>query len=70
MRYDKNTKKLTPEEGMWLTQAELSDENVRTFSPFAYLPKESDKYIFTEWTEEQKQEWEREHPQPEPQENK
>ena len=54
-------KEIIANEGMWLTQATLEDETQRGFwkrlTP-AYSLSESD---FTQWSDEQKAEWEEEH---------
>jgi len=51
-------------EGMWLTQAILSNENERLFVKkvcgFGDL-----NTLYTEWTDEHKEQWEDEHPQEE-----
>jgi len=53
---------LIAKDGYWLTQANLENEAERNFwsrlSPAYSLTAED----FTEWSEEQKAEWEREHP--------
>lgn len=46
---------------MWLTQATLESEESRTFATEACGFGNLDE-LFTEWTDEQKEEWEREHP--------
>ena len=51
-------------EGFWLTQANLEDENNRTFGTRVCGYGDLDN-LFTEWSEEQKAEWEREHPRDE-----
>lgn len=52
------------QDGFWLTQAKIEDEAFRTFARkvCGYGDLEN---IFTEWSDSQKAEWEREHPQEE-----
>ena len=50
--------------GNWLTQAELEDEASRTFAKKVCGYGDLDS-LFTEWSDEQKAEWEREHLQEE-----
>jgi len=54
-----NTRKASA--GKWLTQATLEQEDSRTFATevcgYGNLAE-----LFTEWTDEQKQEWEQAHP--------
>lgn len=49
---------------MWLTQATLEDESTRTFAHRVAGYGDLDS-LFTEWTDEQKAEWEAEHQQEE-----
>lgn len=49
------------QEGFWLTQANLEDEANRLFSKKVCGYGDLDN-IFAEWSDEQKAEWEREHP--------
>lgn len=51
-------------DGFWLTQANLEDENNRTFGTRVCGYGDLDN-LFTEWSEEQKAEWERVHPREE-----
>ena len=51
-------------EGMWLTQATLSNENERLFVKKVCGFGDLDA-LYTEWTDEQKEQWEDEHPQEE-----
>jgi len=57
-----NTRQATT--GNWLTQSHIENEDERIFvknvSGFGDLDN-----IFTEWSDEQKAEWEKEHPQEE-----
>lgn len=66
MTFDPITRRFTPDAGLWLTQATLEDENARIFSQLMFLGINDTPDNYVEWTDEQKQEWEREHPQPEP----
>ena len=53
--------RVTPEEDMHLTQNhELSEDEQRLFCCSAYELTEADCAKWTEWTEEQKVEWEEE----------
>ena len=66
MTYNEQTRELLPAEGMWLTQAKLENEKQRTFSAFAYLARKENMVDFAEWSEDQKEQWEREYkPEPE-----
>lgn len=53
-----------PSAGYWLTQATLAEDEQRQFwtSVSGYGDLDS---LFTEWSDSQKEEWEREHPQEE-----
>lgn len=57
-------KERIPSAGYWLTQATLAEDEQRQFwtSVSGYGDLDS---LFTEWSDEQKAEWEREHPQEE-----
>ena len=66
MTFDETTRRLTPDEGLWLTQKTLANEDERIFSQLMFLGINDTPDNYTEWTEEQKEQWEREHPQPEP----
>ena len=49
-------------EGMWLTQSQLTEEEGRIFvKEVAGYGNLAD--LFTEWSDEQKQQWEEEHPE-------
>lgn len=50
--------------GYWLTQASLDNEDNRTFARRVCGFGDLDN-LFTEWSDEQKAEWEAEHPQEE-----
>jgi hypothetical protein len=52
------------QEGFWLTQASLDNENNRTFVRRVCGFGDLDN-LFTEWSDSQKAEWEKEHPQEE-----
>lgn len=69
MTFDPITRRLIPADGLWLTQAVLADEDARIFSQLMFLGINDEPSNYTEWTEAQKEEWEREHPAPEPPEN-
>lgn len=63
---DEYQKKQTPDvEGNWLYSDELSAKT-RFFTKEAYLPIKANP--LAECTNAEKEEWEREHPQPEPHE--
>ena len=49
---------------MWLTNATIDDENNRIFAHEVAGYGDLDA-LFTEWTDEQKEQWEAEHPQDE-----
>lgn len=53
-------------DGMWLTQATIANEEERLFVKRITLAHSLTAEDFTEWSDEQKAEWEREHPQEEP----
>ena len=53
-----NTRKAS--KGMWLTQATLESEESRTFATEACGFGNLDE-LFTEWTDDQKTEWESQH---------
>lgn len=66
MTFDPITRRLTPSADMWLTQATLADEDARIFSQLMFLGINDTPDNYVEWTEEEKEQWEREHPAPEP----
>ena len=49
-------------EGHWLTQTELKDGEQRQFFRRIYLAVSLTEDDFTEWSDEQKAQWEAEHP--------
>lgn len=52
--------RITSQEDMWLTQANLEDETQRSF--FKKVAGYGDlETLFTEWTDEQKSAWEEQH---------
>lgn len=51
-------------DGFWLTQATIEDEASRTFARKVCGYGDLDS-LFVEWSDEQKAEWEAEHPQEE-----
>lgn len=57
---------LNATQGMWLTQANLKEGETRGFWKKMYLAYSLTQDDFTEWTDEQKQQWEAEHPVEEP----
>lgn len=70
MVFDEQTRRLTPAEGLWLTQKEIAEEAKRGFSQLMYLGINDTPDNYTEWTQEQWQEWQDEYnPAPEPPEN-
>lgn len=60
---------LIANEGYWLTQKNLEDEKERGFWKRMYLAHSLTADDFTEWTDAQKAEWEREHPVEEVEQN-
>ena len=50
------------QEGMWLTQANLVNESERGFWKRLFLAVSLTSADFTEWSDEQKAQWEEEHP--------
>ena len=48
-------------EGMWLTQANINEGEIRGFWKRLYPAISLTKDDFAEWSDEQKQEWETEH---------
>lgn len=68
MTFDEITRKLTPSEGLYLSQKVLADESQRIFSELMFLGISDTPDNYVEKIEEEKQEWEREHPQPKPDE--
>ena len=53
---------LIAKEGYWLTQANLENEEERNFWRRLYPARSLTSEDFTEWSNSQKVEWEREHP--------
>lgn len=53
---------LTANENMWLTQAVLENEEERGFWKRMHLAYSLTENDFTQWTDEQKQRWESDHP--------
>ena len=56
---------LIAKDGFWLTQANLENEAERNFWKRLYPARSLTAEDFTEWSDEQKAKWEREHPQEE-----
>lgn len=56
---------LIAKEGKWLTQANLTNESERGFWKRLYPAYTLTENDFEEWTNEQKEQWENEHPQEE-----
>ena len=56
---------LVAKDGYWLTQANLENEAERNFWRRLYPAYSLTAEDFTEWSDEQKEEWEAEHPQEE-----
>ena len=54
---------LIAKDGMWLTQANLDNEAARNFWKRMHLAYSLTEADFAEWSDEQKAEWEKEHPQ-------
>ena len=52
---------LNATQGMWLTQANLKEDEQRGFWKKMYLAYSLTPNDFTEWTDEQKSTWEEEH---------
>lgn len=66
MTFDEKTRRLTPAEGLWITQKEIVDESKRSFSQLMYLGINDAPSNYTEWTQEQWKEWQDEYnPAPE-----
>ena len=53
------------QDGYWLTQKTIEDETTRTFARKVAGFGDLDT-LFAEWTDEQRAEWEEEHPTEEP----
>lgn len=71
MVFDEKTRRLTPAEGLWITQKEIVDESKRGFSQLMYLGINDTPDNYTEWAQEQYDEWQEEYnPQPETKEQK
>lgn len=67
MTFDPIERRLTPTEGLWLTQKEVAEETNRIFSQLMYLGVNDSPDNYTEWTQEQYDAWQEEyHPAPEP----
>lgn len=49
------------QEGMWLTQANLKEDEQRGFWKKMYLAYSLTEVDFTQWTDEQKEQWEKQH---------
>lgn len=56
---------LIAKDGYWLTEANLENEEKRNFWRRLYPAYSLTAEDFAEWSDEQKAEWEREHPQEE-----
>lgn len=56
---------LIAKENKWLTQATIANEDERLFVKRITLAHSLTAEDFTEWSDEQKAEWEREHPREE-----
>lgn len=69
MTFDPQTRKLTPSDGLYLSQKVLADENERIFSTLMFLGVSDSHDNYVEKTEAEKEQWEAEHPQPGPDEN-
>jgi hypothetical protein len=52
---------ITAREGMWLTQANLKEDEQRGFWKKMHLAYSLTQDDFTEWTDEQKSAWEEQH---------
>lgn len=52
---------ITAREGMWLTQANLKEDEQRGFWKKMHLAYSLTPNDFTEWTDEEKSAWEEEH---------
>lgn len=57
MTFDPTTRRLTPADGLWLTQKKIAEEAKRGFSQLMYLGINDSPDNYTEWTQEQWQEW-------------
>lgn len=56
-----NLKIVTPSANHYLTQVNLGKFEERVFSDKLYMPLSADEFLWTEWTEAQKQYWEQEY---------
>ena len=65
MTFDPTTRRLTPDAGLYLSQKVLDNEDNRFFSELMFLGISDTPDNYVEKTEQEKEEWEREHPQPE-----
>lgn len=65
MTFDPTTRRLTPSEGLYLSQKVLADEKDRIFSELMFLGINDTPDNYVEKTEQEKIAWESEHPQPE-----
>lgn len=57
-------------EGMWLTQANLENEDERGFWKKMHLAYSLTEQDFTQWTDQQKEQWEQEYKEEVPEEYK
>lgn len=57
MTFDETTRRLTPDAGLWLTQAELQDENARIFSQLMFLGVNDEPSHYTECLDIKKVTW-------------
>lgn len=69
MTFDTQTRKFTPSDRLYLSQKVLADENERIFSTLMFLGVNDTPDNYVEKTETEKEQWEKDHPQPEPDEN-
>lgn len=67
MKFDTTTRKLTPQEGLYLSQMALTNENDRIFSELMYLGVNDTPDNYVEKTEHEKEAWEEAHKIEEPQ---
>lgn len=68
MTFDPITRKLTPDDGLWLTNKEVADESTRVISDLMFLGINDAPTNYIEWTDAQVEQWHKDHPDPQPDE--
>lgn len=66
MKFDDTTRRLIPDEGLYLSQRILEDENSRIFSQLMFLGINDSPNNYSECTTAEKEQWERDHAPEEP----